>query len=428
MRPAPPTWLHPRYVPSSTTLALGGAVASVLCVAVCACEPTVVPGTGMPDPRGGAGDPTVDDSRGDGDGAGTGAGNGSPATDAPGSDLGAVDLGAADDGSAWDIADLRDTLRDHASGDPDRYDADLGVYDGGVEPGEGVLQVFVISDLNGSYGSTAYRDEVHEAIATIVMEQPDLVISTGDMVAGQRSGLDYRGMWRAFHAAVSDPLAEAGIPFAVTPGNHDASGYPVYGTERAIYQEQWLERPPELDWVDATGFPFRYSFRMGPAFFVSIDSTNVGPLDGDQMAWLDRQLARGSSAPVTVVFGHVPLVPFAQGRQDEIIGDPALEAMLVRHGVDLFLSGHHHAYYPGRRGPVRMVGTSCLGEGPRRLLGSSETSPRSVIELHLSTEGIESIEAYTGALLDHRILRSSLPDSVGIDDWVTWRDDLVADW
>ncbi len=91
------------------------------------------------------------------------------------------------------------------------------------------LDVIVISDLNGSYGSVKYDARVHKAIKRIIEIDPDLVISTGDMVAGQRipnlSDKQVREMWKAFHKDVSDPLAAAGIPFAVTPGNHDASAY-----------------------------------------------------------------------------------------------------------------------------------------------------------------------------------------------------------
>jgi hypothetical protein len=48
------------------------------------------------------------------------------------------------------------------------------------------LRVAVISDLNGDYGSTDYEAEVDEAVSSICALNPDLVISTGDMVAGQR--------------------------------------------------------------------------------------------------------------------------------------------------------------------------------------------------------------------------------------------------
>ena len=48
------------------------------------------------------------------------------------------------------------------------------------------LSVVVISDLNSSYGSVTYEPRVADAIRAIVAIKPDLVISTGDMVAGQR--------------------------------------------------------------------------------------------------------------------------------------------------------------------------------------------------------------------------------------------------
>ena len=110
------------------------------------------------------------------------------------------------------------------------------------------LTVVVISDLNGSYGSTDYAPRVSRAIDWIIKTQPDLVISTGDMVAGQRIPLltdaEVRRMWRAFHETVSDPLERAGIPLAVTPGNHDASGYDRFMLEREIYEDQWKSRKP----------------------------------------------------------------------------------------------------------------------------------------------------------------------------------------
>ncbi|MCE8526768.1 metallophosphoesterase [Ruegeria pomeroyi] len=61
--------------------------------------------------------------------------------------------------------------------------------------------------------------------------EPDLVISTGDMVAGQQvnphlSSNQIAAMRSAFDDSVMIPLARAGISFVVSPGNHDASAYP----------------------------------------------------------------------------------------------------------------------------------------------------------------------------------------------------------
>src|SRR5687767_10316414 len=86
----------------------------------------------------------------------------------------------------------------------------------------------VISDLNRSYGSTTYSKDVDTAINSMISkkgtsEEASLVLSTGDMVAGQKQGLNYKAMWAAFHEKVTTKLNKAGIAFAPSPGNHDAS-------------------------------------------------------------------------------------------------------------------------------------------------------------------------------------------------------------
>jgi len=285
------------------------------------------------------------------------------------------------------------------------------------------LRVAVISDLNGRWGDTEYGPPVHEAVERVVALRPDLVLSTGDMVAGQRRGLDYAAMWAAFHAAVTEPLDAAAIPFAPAPGNHDASGYPRFEAERAAYADAWAERRPGVTVIDGTQFPFRYTFRVGPALFVALDATTVGPLAEAQMRWLDAALA-GSDAPVKVVFGHVPLYPFTVGREAEHIGDAALEALLRRHDVDLFLSGHHHAYYPGRRGPLRLVSMACLGGGPRPLIGTRRRSERAIVTLEITRDGVRALDAWTGDAFDEPVAREGLPEAVGSDALRVLRDDL----
>lgn len=293
-----------------------------------------------------------------------------------------------------------------------------------LPPSARPLRVAVVSDLNGSYGSRSYGEAVHGAVARLRALSPDLVLSTGDMVAGQRAGLDYAGMWEGFHRAVSDELARADIPFAVSAGNHDASGYPSFAHERAIYVEEWSARRPRLAFQDDTHFPLRYSFVEGPALFIALDATTVGPLDDAQMAWLDRELTRGRAHPVKVVFGHVPLYPFAEGRRRDHLGDRALEDLLVRHGVSLFLSGHHHAYYPGRRGALRLVSTACLGSGARPLIGTDKRSEKSLLLFEVTDDGVQELDAYTGPAFDRPIDRTSLPEQVGLPGMLIQRDDL----
>lgn len=84
-------------------------------------------------------------------------------------------------------------------------------------------------------------------MAEIIACHPLLVLRMGDMVAGQReiarpTNLELKWKSAALHAAVGDPLAQAGNPILVTPGNHDASAYPGYEAERHASSDAWGDR------------------------------------------------------------------------------------------------------------------------------------------------------------------------------------------
>ena len=280
----------------------------------------------------------------------------------------------------------------------------------------GSLRVAVISDLNGSYGSTRYESTVDAAVERILELRPDLVISTGDMVAGQRRPHLPRerveAMWAAFHARVTAPLTAAGIPLAVTPGNHDGSAYPGFELERRLYGEQWGARKPALRFLDDTHYPYYYAFSAGGTLFVSLDATTLGHLPGGQMDWLRGVLARfGPRHERRIAFSHVPLWPFAQQREREFIGDPELERLLRDAGLDLYLSGHHHAFYPGHKDGLHLVSQSCLGAGPRKLIGSPERSPRGFTLIEIDANGLR-LDAFRGPDFTQPIDWADLPARV----------------
>jgi acid phosphatase type 7 len=294
------------------------------------------------------------------------------------------------------------------------------------------VRVAVISDLNNRYGSTEYGPAVHEAVRRLITLHPDLVLSAGDMVAGQRKGLRYNAMWKAFHSAVTKPLKRAQIPFAVAPGNHDASRYPQFAGERRTYIKTWREHMPDrMTLLDGSHYPLSYAFKQGPALFIALDATTIGPIDADQRAWLAQVLeAHAADASAVIVFGHVPLFPFAQGHaDDEYLNDAKLEALLVKHGVDLVVSGHHHAYYPGRKGALRLAAVSCLGAGPRPLLGApeEEVAQRSFLWIELDEHGLISVDALAGPDYTLPVDRQTLPDVVGQPSLWIARDDLTRD-
>jgi hypothetical protein len=256
------------------------------------------------------------------------------------------------------------------------------------QPAADAFRVVVISDLNGPYGSASYGAEVGTAVR-LVREQwrPDLVLAAGDMIAGQRPTLPddtVRMMWAAFDSVVAAPLRAAGIPFAFTLGNHDASAYPSHARDRAFATAHWRapHRTPGIDFVDSTHFPLHYSIRSGPLFVVVWDAASaMTPSDTAMLRWLDAQFtgAAAQAARFRIVLGHLPLYAVAEGRDrpGEVLDGPdMLRALLQRHGVRLYISGHHHAYYPGRRGALELLHAGALGDGPRPLLGAAEPSPR----------------------------------------------------
>ena len=292
------------------------------------------------------------------------------------------------------------------------------------------LRVAVISDLNGSYGSTRYESTVSEAVQRLIELKPDLVISTGDMVAGQRlhpplAETVVTAMWASFHDTVTEPLAKARIPLAVTPGNHDASAYATFALEREAFRREWLARKPAVRFVDDSGYPFRYAFSAGDVLFVSLDVTRVGAIDADEKRWLDQLLGREAARfRHRVVFSHLPVYPFTHGRETEVSADHELERILRRHGVEVYLSGHHHAFYPGYREGIRFVSQACLGAGPRALLGMGTRSARAVTLLEVSDDGPLAVRALAAPDFMREIDWSSLPQSITSRYGTLVRDDL----
>jgi 3',5'-cyclic AMP phosphodiesterase CpdA len=281
----------------------------------------------------------------------------------------------------------------------------------------GDLRIAVVSDFNGSYGSTSYETHVSRAIDAVRVLHPDLVLSTGDMVAGQRLHPPFDrpqldAMWAAFRAVVVAPLDAAGIAFAATPGNHDASAYAPFVLEREVYRDQWRGRLPARV-IDAGDYPFYFAFAVDDALLISLDATVPGALPAEQRAWLRRVLEdAGSRFRWRIVFGHLPIWPLVREHLRDALADPDLEQLLVDAGVTVYLSGHHHAYYPGTHGGLAQIGQACVGAGPRHLIGLSARSPRAITVLDLPANRHWQVHAYTGPQYSTEIPIESLPERI----------------
>lgn len=252
------------------------------------------------------------------------------------------------------------------------------------------LDIALISDINDSYGSQTYSSQVFSAIDFIGKSRPDLVLCVGDMIAGQSLKLNedsIRAMWSSFDASVRQPLCEKGIEVAFTYGNHDGTASPRFSHERNIAREYWLKERPKLDFVDYQLFPERYSFFCKGVFFAVIDASTAKVSD-ECKSWLGQQLELASvkAAKLRVVIGHLPLYAIAEGRNrsgDVLVEADKLATMFAQSGVDYYISGHHHAFYYSRKGPLKMIACGALGGGARKLIGSNQLPQKTFSMLRL---------------------------------------------
>jgi hypothetical protein len=281
----------------------------------------------------------------------------------------------------------------------------------------GAQSIVLVSDLNSRYGSTSYDSRVGDAIETIIQLQPELVISTGDMVAGQqqpRLDSDWLDrMWRSFNLTVSDPLNRSGIPLLVTPGNHDGSGFPEYALEQDRFDAQWGLRVPELELLPGSEWPRRYAARMGTVLLLAFDGTRPGNLTENELLFVTRMLEQyGGAASATLVFSHLPMWPLTRRREHEVIDDPALLSLLHQHGVDVYASGHHHAFFAGTddAGMVHL-GNGALGGNARAFSGEKRRQPYSFTILTLA-EGMVVISSRAAPGFHEEVPWAKLPATV----------------
>ena len=257
--------------------------------------------------------------------------------------------------------------------------------EGLYNPPRGDVRLVVISDLNGVYGSTEYDPEVDKAIALLPFWEPDMVLCSGDMIAGQNLKLSKKqlqDMWIAFDHHVAAPLRQANIPYGITIGNHDGSnaqslsGDFLFAQDRAIAANYWNDpnHAPGIEFVERYEFPFYYSFKFNDVFFLAWDGSSA-KIPQDKLDWVEQALEspEAQSAKLKILLGHLPLYAVAVGRNQpgEVMANAdQLRKMLEQHQVHTYISGHHHAYYPAHKGELQLLHTGILGSGPRRLIDS----------------------------------------------------------
>jgi hypothetical protein len=106
-------------------------------------------------------------------------------------------------------------------------------------------------------------------------------------------------------------------------------------------------------------------------------------------------------------------MPISQGREADILNDPALFDLAQQAGLDLWLSGHHHAFYSGTAGGILFVAQAALGNGPRRLIGQSAVSPQAYSWIEIAEDGSIAVTAVTAPDFGGQLDPALLPPVLG---------------
>lgn len=176
------------------------------------------------------------------------------------------------------------------------------------------------------------------------------------------------------------PLIDAGVEFELAVGNHD--------DDLHLSDASFAEIDATLELL---GTPARYyTSTHGPADFFYVDSSRSGIL-GDiartQLEWLDDTLASSQSQWKIVALHHPVYSSGRHGPTPRL--DELLEPLLVRHHVDLVLTGHDHHYE--RTAPIDGVTYVVSGGGckttPVRPRRTTAAAASALQFLHIEIDG-----------------------------------------
>jgi len=186
--------------------------------------------------------------------------------------------------------------------------------------------------------------------------------------ADDRPQNEFETIWNEFQSEIQNLTAYKA--YMTLPGNHEADCHSSgsFDCKHDIknftaYQHRF--RMPSIESNSGSGNMW-YSFNYSSAHFVAISTEtdfpdapegrgtlwNAGPF-GDQLKWLEADLqqadANRQNQPWLIVVGHRPLYSTIDPLHDfppEIIHHTrkAFEHLFHKYNVDLYLSGHVHAY------------------------------------------------------------------------------------
>ncbi|MCB1130097.1 MAG: metallophosphoesterase [Verrucomicrobiae bacterium] len=222
--------------------------------------------------------------------------------------------------------------------------------------------------------------------------------------------------------------AERGMTLYIAPGDHE------YGDDRGLERAD-IARAFAEQFSATMGMPRNGpASNVGRAFWVRKNDLLVITLDtfvdrGDhfgytvgkeQLTWLDEVLTAQRSAAFAIVQGHLPIVGPVRSQNSsasmlEEGTDSELWKIMVKHKVDVYLTGEHHRITVSEKDGIRQIVHGALW-GTQTDLNylRGEVSPS-----RLTLELIEFDVTYSGGFIGdhpHRSERNRPREIIGLSD------------
>jgi hypothetical protein len=187
-----------------------------------------------------------------------------------------------------------------------------------------------------------------QIVAEVRHLHPAFVITTGDLIYGSKNTADCEKMYDE----VVPLVKSIGVPVYFSPGNHEMRGV-------AANEDLYKKRV-----TDKLYYSFDYGEGASRSHFVALDTEMVGQearIIGDQLTWLDKDLAAARAANVghIFVYMHEPPFPVAEHIGSSLDRHPserdAFQALLEKYKVDYLILGHEHIFDDSVHGGVHEI-------------------------------------------------------------------------
>jgi 3',5'-cyclic AMP phosphodiesterase CpdA len=187
----------------------------------------------------------------------------------------------------------------------------------------GKFKIMHVTDVQEAGGIT--KEAIALLEAALDKDKPDLVVFTGDQIAGYSPKLKGVGAEAAIRKTIQEllaPLEKRNVPFTITFGNHDHTTALSLEKQFEIYQESpccVAETTPGVSGVGNHNLPIFASNGDKTVFSLymldshgSAGPIGYAPLEPDQVDWYrrvrdERKAQNGGKAVPSLLFQHIPV-------------------------------------------------------------------------------------------------------------------------